>query len=72
MIIMKNSFPFFIRMFIGLGYVVMGIVALVTPAGELLTKSKSWGMIVGVLLIIYGAFRTYRNVKMWDKTKYEE
>ena len=46
--------------------------ALMTPAGEVITGRKEWGMVLGIGCIVYGLFRAYRNVKMWDKPDHEE
>jgi uncharacterized membrane protein HdeD (DUF308 family) len=69
---MKSQMPFYFRMFLALGYIILGIVALTTPAGELMTGSKVFGMVFGILVIIYGIFRAYRNVKRWDTLNHEK
>jgi uncharacterized membrane protein HdeD (DUF308 family) len=63
---MKNHIPYYIRMFIALGYIVGGIICLTTPLAEMALESKKYGLLLGVLLIVYGLFRAYRNQKRWD------
>ena len=72
MVVMKNRLPYYFRMFVALGYLVIGYMALMTPAGEVITGRKEWGMVLGIGCIVYGLFRAYRNVKMWDKPDHEE
>jgi uncharacterized membrane protein HdeD (DUF308 family) len=66
MMTMKNQMPYYIRMFIALGYIVGGTICLTTPIAENALDSKKYGMLLGVLLIVYGLFRAYRNQKQWD------
>ena len=68
---MKNQLPFYFRMFIALGYIILGIVAITTPAGEMMTGRKSYGIAFAVLCIGYGIYRAYRNVKKWDTMNHE-
>lgn len=60
------SFGYYLRMFIGVAYIIMGLVFLMTEAGEKLVGNKMLGLAFGGLLAIYGAFRFYRNHKKWD------
>lgn len=46
-------------------YIGLGLVLLTTNYGELLTGNKTYGIIIGLLFIAYGAFRFYRNQQNW-------
>ena len=70
--VMKNQLPYYFRMFLALGYLFIGYMAIATPAGEVLTGRKEFGIAFGIACIGYGLFRSYRNVKMWDKPNHEQ
>lgn len=72
MMTMKNQMPYYIRMFIALGYVVGGIICLTTPFAAQRLESKFYGMMLGVVLLSYGLFRAYRNQKQWDVMNHEK
>jgi hypothetical protein len=70
--VMNNQLPYYFRMFVALGYIVIGVIALTTNAGEMMTGSKAFGMAFAFGCIAYGLFRAYRNQKKWDKPTHEE
>ncbi len=67
----KNMLPFYFRMFISIGYLVIGYIVLTTDVGFQMTGNKAFGWIFGGLCIIYGVFRMYRARKGWDKSAIE-
>lgn len=69
--IMKNQLPYYFRMFIALGYIVIGGIVLTTNAGEVLTGNRTFGFVFAFACIVYGIFRAYRNIKKWDKPSHE-
>lgn len=68
---MNNQLPYYFRMFLALAYVILGIFLMSTKAGEQITGKKEFGLIFGLVCIIYGLFRAYRNQKKWDKPTHE-
>ncbi len=46
-------------------YIGFGIVLLSTNFGELLAGNKTFGIGIGILFIVYGGFRFYRNQQRW-------
>ena len=68
----KSMLPFYFRVFIALGYIVIGIIMLTTKAGLMMTGNKSFGFVFGIACLGYGAFRIYRARKRWDSPNYEE
>jgi hypothetical protein len=68
---MKNQAPYYFRMFIALGYIVLGVIFLTSKGGELLLGSKTMSLLLGGACIVYGLFRMFRNQKKWDKTNFE-
>ena len=65
---MNNQMPYYIRMFLALAYIVLGIVVL---SSDFYQIGKKYSMLFGALLIGYGIFRAYRNQKKWDVLKHE-
>ena len=67
----KSMIPFYIRMLIAAGYIVIGIIMLTSEAGYLMTGNKAFGWIFGIGCILYGLFRMYRARNGWDKSSIE-
>lgn len=67
----KNMLPFYFRMLIALGYMVIGIIMLTTEAGLVMTGNKSFGWVFGIGCIVYGLFRMYRARKGLDRSSIE-
>ncbi|MBL7816062.1 MAG: hypothetical protein JNL70_13680 [Saprospiraceae bacterium] len=67
----KSMLPFYFRMLIALGYLVIGIIMLTTDAGLLMTGTKTFGWVFGFGCIAYGLFRMYRARQGWDKSATE-
>ncbi len=57
--------PYYLRMIVAALYIGLGLVLLTTNYGELLTGNKMYGIIIGLLFIVYGSFRFYRNQQNW-------
>lgn len=66
---MKNQVPYYFKMAIAVGYIILGLMALTTGAGEALVGNKTIAIVFGLACIVYGAFRIYRNQKRWDEMK---
>jgi uncharacterized membrane protein HdeD (DUF308 family) len=67
------SFPYLFRMLLGVAYIALGVFVLTTDkATAFLGNRKSMAIVLGILCIIYGCFRIYRNQKNWDQPKHEE
>ena len=62
----KSSIPYYIRMFLGLGYLAIAAIFLSTQAGFLLLGNQNYGYAFGIACAIYGCFRMYRAAKNWD------
>ena len=62
----------YIRMAIAVTYIILGIIFFSTNAGELIFGQKKYGLILGALFVIYGAFRFYRAQQKWDKNSWEK
>jgi hypothetical protein len=69
---MNNQVPYYIKMFLALGYIAIGIIVLTSDAGVALTGRKEYAFAFGALCIIYGIYRAYRNQKKWDETNHEK
>lgn len=67
----KSMLPFYFRMFISIGYLVLGMVVLTTDVGLIMTGSNAFGWVFGSLCLIYGLFRMYRARKGMDKSSVE-
>ena len=67
----KSMLPFYFRMLIAIGYMVIGVIMFTTDAGLLMTGNKAFGWIFGFGCIAYGLFRMYRARKGMDKSSIE-
>ena len=62
----------YFRMAIGVTYIILGIIFFSTNAGFVIFGDNKYGFMLGILCIIYGAFRVYRAQQKWDKNSWEK
>lgn len=61
-----NQGPYYIKMLLAITYIIFGVVILTSDIVNLFAVKKEYMIIFGILCIIYGLYRGYRNQKQWD------